>query len=373
MQSPNMDDERTSSVYSKDDPSSRSTYLDYRPSVSSRAESSASTYETIETDSSSNNGNPYIGSRRPAPATYQPRLPSDSQARPGSRRVTPLPSFMNHQPRPSSIRSQPVDVPHPNGSNGAGDGRGINLNSPNGMLLVFVVGEPHHETKRYIAAMLKRHRYQGLSLLGTHDNEAVIKQLKMDMYGLLGQLDVQATVKTHLQPSWSADGLEHLVQEASTDIQDVLVSLGYSDAEDIGEDILSMDSEQVMQSYQRSVGALHAMAKAIIPHLLRQPTPQGTIPRMFLLLDKLGKSQASPIAKAACRKLFYQLDTTYACPTLEIKHAETALEMYDEPVATSGQTNGVDQHNRNDSAFMPSESPTKLYGAWLQHEAFLPA
>ncbi|KAK4555912.1 hypothetical protein LTR86_007132 [Recurvomyces mirabilis] len=364
-----MDGARVSNTDANDEQSNRSTYLDYRSSFTSSANSHADrSVETpaTETDLSSS-GMAYPPDAGPTP--LQARFPTGSQSsRPGSKRTVLPPSFMNYQPRPSSIASsQPMDIPRA-ASVATSEARSSVAVAQQGALLLFVAGEPHEQTVRYVETMLKHHRYSSLSIIGSQGYEAAVKQVRVDVYGILGRLGREMSVQTHLQEAWSSAALGAMMQQAGLEIQDVLISLAYGDAKDTGEDILALDQEQLAQSWQRSVGTLHTIAQATIPRLVERSAELEGPFRSFLILEKKSRSPAESVTKAACRSLLKQLEAQYASRSLDVNYAEKALALTEESVPTNGHDPVFAQQYRTDNAFDPTGSPTKL---WAMASEFL--
>ncbi|KAK3067336.1 hypothetical protein LTR53_015859 [Teratosphaeriaceae sp. CCFEE 6253] len=344
-----MDPSRASSIYSSDS-NRKPTYLDYRSSIdtSSRADSTE-----IQRD--------YADSLSSAPSRAPPMPPSNAAA---SSRPSSRPSFMNYQST-SPAPSKPVAVPQLR-SNGAtpvapahlGAG-GYESSRHGGTLLVFIVAEVHPQMVQYLQRWLKRWSVSAITVIGTHGYAAEIKQLKMDIYGVIGKLGREVGVQTHLRARLDSDEVSATVSETGEDLRGVLCSISYN-SNTTSADALGIDGPDLALAWQRSVGALHAVARATMPLL----TAKGR-PGLFLVLESAEQSAVSAINKAACDALLDQLDATYGSSSITIDHVDRVLLPDAEPAEQHGGVDRVpDGYYQEDSDFAASESPTKLWAMW---------
>ncbi|KAK5130004.1 hypothetical protein LTR08_002559 [Meristemomyces frigidus] len=408
-----MDPSRSSSVYSSS--SRKSTYLNYRPSVgASGGHSKASSFQAArnyaESLSAQSMGAPAsarpapprdyaesIGSQsvgapapaRPAPVpaapdtapsaapltdapsaaapSYAPSLaPAMSPSSRSSSRHSSRPSFMNYQSSAPETRTPPVAVP-----------QAVALPAPRatGVLVLVLAAEVHAQTMKYVQTALKKRPYASIAIIGSKEHEPAVKQLKMEMYGLIGKLGREMGVQTHVRAGPGDEELGAAVQQAlggQHSLQGVLCSLAYDGGETTAGDILSLEPELLQRSWLGSVGFLHGVAKATIP-LLTSARGAPEQASFFLAIETAARSPVALLNKAACDALLRQLSTAYTSHDLTIDLAENVLISEPEPTTP---TYGVPKLRTNafssepeEYVFSPGESPTKLWNMWaLQNE-----
>jgi len=283
---------------------------------------------------------------------------------------------MNYQaPQP---KTQPMAVPQ-----SASQPAPVELEAPvrrtvpPGLLLLFVGADVHPRTVHFLGILLKRRAFSGIAIIGSKEHETAVKQLKMDVYGLIGKLGREMGVQTHLLLGSSEDELASAVQEAlkgKSDTGGVMCSLAYGGEGSDTMDILSAERSDLERSWQASVGFLHCVAKVTMP-LLTARVGVDAQAGPFLLLESVARSPASLVSKAACETLVCQLSAAYASRDLQVDYAENVLfpEPERKPARTervpSLQTNGFSAEPAEPSIFTPGESPTKLWNMWaLQND-----
>lgn len=244
---------------------------------------------------------------------------------------------------------------------------------PSGVLLVYLAAEVHIKTMHYLQIALRRRAYASIAIVGGKAYEESVKQLKMEIYGLIGKLGREMGVQTYMVSGDSDEELGAVVQEAVNgrgDLQGVLCSLTYDQDGTSAVDILSHERADLERSWQTSLASLHAVSKATIPLLTSASTglDNGSL---FLVAETPARAPVSIIHKAACDTLLRQL-AAYGSRNLTIDYAENVLIAEPEPVHTDGAPNlRIDAFSAGptESVFTPGESPTKLWNMWaLQNE-----
>ncbi|KAK3624626.1 hypothetical protein LTR56_014388 [Elasticomyces elasticus] len=348
-----MDDlSRASSVYSSDS-SRKPTYLDYSSSID---ESSRPGSVRAARD--------YVESLSATPSRGAPLTPSttSSSTRPSSR-----PSYMNYQSTSTLASSRPVEVTHNRTASSVttipADTQAITPYQHSSTLLVLVFAEVSPLLLQYIQIWLKKWSFTAIAVVGDPTYESDIKQLKMDIYGLVGKLTREVSVHTHIQEDWSGSELAStwntITKKANSEIRGLLCSTSYGSK--AGHDIMSVSEADFAQSWQGSVGRLHGAARALLPQLLKYPA--GDV--MFLVLDPTEQSGTSGINKVACEALLRQLQAAHELDQVTIDYADLVLIPEPEPEETS---ESIDDHQNgyyaHDAGFAASESPTKLWAMW---------
>ncbi|KAK5121351.1 hypothetical protein LTR85_005517 [Meristemomyces frigidus] len=352
-----MEHGRTSSTYSNES-SRKPTYLDYRSNGDTGSKSTS--YQAARDYAES------LGSQ--APARPSPSAPVSTTSR-SSSRPSSRPSFMNYQGGGAEGKTQPVAVPQPVSPAAPAAAPRVP-----GVVLLYMATGVHNKTMQYLQIALKRRAYASIAIIGSKEHEPAIKQLKMEIYGLIGKLGREMGVQTHTRLGNGEQELDAIVQEAvrgGSVLQGVLCSLGYAEDETAGTDILSVDRADFERSWQTSVGTLHGIAKAAIP-LLTSGNNDLDHPKFFLVVETAQHTPASIVTKAACDTLLRQLSTAYTSRDLLINHAEKVLVEEPEPVRRKSvpalHTDGFSA-GPTESVFTPGDSPTKLWNMWaLQDE-----
>ncbi|KAI5359569.1 hypothetical protein Slin14017_G104710 [Septoria linicola] len=258
---------------------------------------------------------------------------------------------------------------------------------PPGVLLVVVASSLHPNLLQHVETLLTRQSFSGIVLAAKQEQEAALKQLKMDTYALIGKLRREMSVETQLRESWSnaeISTLLHLATRNGASLQGVLVCPDYADSSE-GLDVFELGEDVLERSWKQSVAFLHATTKAVIPQLLSRATvvlandaapnsrfvktPRGPF---FIVASESANSAASQIARAASDVLIRQLQSATNLKGLTVGNAESLLipdpivREEAKPVLEPVITNvGYDGHVQ-DSDFAPGESPTKLWALYNQ-------
>lgn len=257
---------------------------------------------------------------------------------------------------------------------------------PPGVLLVLVASGLHPSILQHLETLLMRQPFAGIVFAARREQEAELKQLKMDTYALIGKLRREISVETQLRESWSTTDVEEIRSEATrfgAGIQGVLCCPEYADEVD-DLDIFEVEEGVMEKSWRQSVTFLHAASKVIVPHLLKRVTNiNGTAngkplkePRgpFFIVANSSTHTSASQIAKAASDALVHQLQAATKPKGLTVGYAENLLipdpvrkedtKPSLEPVITQASYGAPVP----DYDFSAGESPTKLYSMWAMQE-----
>lgn len=339
----------------------------YSPSISSSATSST----TPTTDSGPQSTASYLDDRSSIDTT--PSRPishhvSSSRAspRPQSRRAAPPPSYMqNYQPSSPANRTQPIPI-------SGLQARAVATPEPalaqRGLLLLALAADPPTSMIYYLSILLKRHAYSEIVIVGSPTRDSAIKQLKNDIYGLVGGLKMQIGVSTHTNARWDEEGgdLAATTQEALEGEDPIGAVVCTPEYDGVEGDLLTLDSRELARSWMLSVGFVHAVARSAIPRM----TTDDNAPAVFAVLASTAHSPAALVNKAATNTLVRQLDISYASARgLAIGLAEQILVPDPEPVEEVPVAATPVQGNYAEPEFKPSESPTRLWNMWaLQDE-----
>lgn len=243
-----------------------------------------------------------------------------------------------------------------------------------GLLLLAIAAELHPQTKYYLGILLRKHHYAGIAIVGSTTHEVEVKQLKMDVYALIGQLRQELIVSTHFLEDWDEDGLSSVVQQASGQagtVSSVLCTPAYERSVSSAVDILSLDRHELQQSWSQSLAFLHSVAKTTIPRIMNG---QGRVSggSVFLVMTTPAVSPAALLSQTTCNALLGQLREAYGGRNVIVGHADQALVPEPEPEPIKANGAGPVQTELYVSGtpdFTPSESPTKLWNMWaLQND-----
>ena len=388
-----MDTNRSSSIYSTD-PTDKTTYLDYRSSH----RSNASSRKPSNVPSSATEYSDSVAAVPPTPAasshenagpstylTYRSSTASSSSVATGSAqsaeslpaaapstprsgtRHTYSPSFMNYQNGKPALhaRAKLIEVPH---------SRNISVATTvaadpappiggGGLLLVFVPAEVRGEILTYIEQMLGKRRYAGMYVVGLEEHAAGMKQLKMDLYGLLGKLERETSLQVQLVNEWNLDAVQGAVKQAGVSgdaVRGVLCGIFF---EGEGRDVLDLEESQVIEGWRKTFGLLRSVAKATVPGMVEgRRSDEG----VFLIFEQDSSAPAAQANRQACRTLLRQVQESYGGRHLLVDLAENVLIAEpDRPVSRAAPHNG--HADQEDDGFTPSESPTKLWNMWALH------
>lgn len=306
-------------------------------------------------------------------------------SRPSIRTTSYTPSYMSIPNVQQHSRNDSVQTSQSRNASTASNADGISASGPSGVVLVMVASSLHPSILRYLETILSRQTFAGIVLAARQEQEAELKQLKMDTYALIGKLRRELSVETRLQESWSQAEMAALLDEGArlgTGIRGVLCCPGFAPKEVV--DVLDVSEHELQKSWQESVSFVHSASKTIIPQLLTtaksaKHTANGKStkePRgpFFLVATSDTQACTSSITKAAVDALIQQLSAATRSAGLTVGHAETTLvpdpikkddlKPVLEPVITDV---AYDSHVQ-DCTFAPGESPTKLWNMWALQE-----
>ncbi|EME83215.1 uncharacterized protein MYCFIDRAFT_196558 [Pseudocercospora fijiensis CIRAD86] len=348
---------RSSSTYS--DSSQSASYMEHRnvPSLSSR---------------------PTTGSR---PTSYAPSHVANIVRKP-----TPTSS---HPQEPGMRRtSHPIDVPGtparpaltPSTTTDAAP------QTPKAALLVLAVGRLHHATLSDLEILLGKQNFSSITIAAGQEHASALKQMKMDIYALIGKLRKETAVFTIINDEWRQSDIEEIIKGVTRNghaIQGVLCSPEFDDSASECS-ILNLDDSELESSLKRSLRFLHAISRTTVIHLLSRckpngaslngsfhKTPQGPF---FLIAGQEASGPAAQVAKAACDNLILQLAKATSTQRLAVGYTDALLipepKKEELSVATNGRDLRTDAYNTTaeDSIFAPGESPSKLWGMWALQE-----
>jgi len=244
-----------------------------------------------------------------------------------------------------------------------------------GLLLLAVAAGLHPQTMHYLGIALRKHAYSGIAVVGAQERETEIKELKMEVYSLIGQLQQELVLSTHFLDEWDEEKLSAVVARASASgagmtMSCVLCTPAYEPVGSGNADILSLERVELQESWARSVGFLHAVAKSAIPRLVEDRT-RANESNVFLLMEAPATSPAGRLSQSACHTLMNQLRDAYSAEGFMVGHAgdvliaepQTHSAENEQPVRTELYAASEPQD------FSAQESPTKLWNMWsLQNE-----
>ncbi|KAF2770254.1 hypothetical protein EJ03DRAFT_350590 [Teratosphaeria nubilosa] len=369
---------RSSSVYSNDR-GGRGTYLDYSNNIgaSSRTSSFKAAKEYAESLGSSVTP-PYQPSHRTVPS--QPMsLPRSTSTTPSSSRPSSArPSFMNYKNgaaaeelkrKPFPVVQTPVEAPAP-------------PREQAGQLLVFVGPDLQHSTLRYVEIALQRKRFSGIAYVGSEEQAAALKQLKMDTYGVIGKLAMETGVQIQYQQGYSPDAVITAVEavvKSAGGVHAVLCSLAYSTPETAAvANILDVESTGLQIAWQGSVAFLHSVARTTIPSMIAASKSSPQFSGFLLIQESAAQDPASLLMQSSANALLRQLREACASasPNLDIGHAASVLVPLPKPIKVNGHDHASQQDDQlapgnyqPEADFNGGESPTKLYSMWAMHES----
>lgn len=249
-----------------------------------------------------------------------------------------------------------------------------------GLLLVVVGGtEVYPSTTKYVEIALQKRRFDGIALVGRAEQAAPLKQLKVDMYSLIGRTGREMSVYMYVKDAFGERDVVEVVEEVRKggggEVQAVLCEVGYGSPETTaGTDLLSAEASTMQEAWETSVGFLHSVARATIPALVstspaQVQQPGSSASSFFSVLESSSLSPISSLHRAACDALLRQLRDGYQSSALAIGHAADILIPRAEPIQTNGNvTRRGDVYQDEPLEFTPGESPTKLWNMWALQE-----
>jgi len=301
-----------------------------------------------------------------APLTPRESTPSSTHSQTSSR-----PSFMNYQngAAAESLKRKPIPPQRANQPSVPEGANGI-ATTAGGTLVVFIGGvEVHSATIRYLGIALQRRRYDYIGIVGSEILAATLKQLKIDVYGLIGKFGRETGVQVSLLANFSGESITRAIEEVckSGMAKGVLCEITYGDSD--AADLLSIDGNEFGITWEKSVRLLHAVARATVPMLSSATPLQLDQPAFFLVLDYPVQDMVSSFYKTACDSLLRSLRDQFSHGNLTIGHAANVLIPRPEPIDTNGNDKtpvGVSEGEPLE--LTPGESPTKLWNMWAMHE-----
>ncbi|KAF2169106.1 hypothetical protein M409DRAFT_20335 [Zasmidium cellare ATCC 36951] len=348
------DDGRASSVYSESS-DHRQTHLDSRNG--SRNGSRHASYT------------PSYMSNIAAKSTEALTIRTTQSREGGSRPIPPSPL---NSTTPQVVDTPSIPPPSPSG--------------PPGLLLVLIANTVHPSTIFYLEMLLNRQTFSGILFVASKSQEAALKQLKMDVYALIGRLRQELVVAVHMKHEWNQVEMETFAAEATKHgdgLQGVICCPEFDETGTADVDVLTLGGDQLERSWNQSVSFLHAAIKATAIHLLTRckpvnPASNGLSARtrrgpFFLVAGSTTYTSASKITKSACDTLVLQLERATQAKGLTVGFAEALLipEPSREPPPKPGDELPVETETydagHEDYEFVPSESPTKLWSSWALH------
>ncbi|KAK4503503.1 hypothetical protein PRZ48_004418 [Zasmidium cellare] len=257
------------------------------------------------------------------------------------------------------------------------------LSGPPGILLVLIANTVHPSTIFYLEMLLSRQNFSGILFAASKSQEAALKQLKMDVYALIGRLRKELVVAVHMKHEWNQVEMEAFAAEATKHgdgLQGVICCPEFDETGTADIDVLTLGADQLERSWRQSVSFLHAAVKATTIHLLTRckpvnPASNGISARtphgpFFLVAGSTTYTSASQITKSACDTLVLQLERSTQAKGLTVGFTEALLipEPTREPPPKPSDESPVQiekfDAGYEDPVFVPGESPTKLWSSW---------
>jgi len=249
-------------------------------------------------------------------------------------------------------------------------------------------------------------------MLATKQYEEVLKQLKMDFYGLAGSLQRELGVHLIFQQDWSGAALRqsleqvlgHGKQVSSTGtVGSVAAKLNGGGAERKAEgktlravicdmklappdevDVLELETSDLEAQWRQSVGLLHAVAQTTVSHLRMGAAHQAAAPNapahslrnpfFAVTIPSIGKSSRPSLHETNVRALLDDVSLTSSRHGVTIGFADQLLlpdpELAPVPQSSKAAAAPTSAWNDTDTGdFSAGESPTKLWGLWAQQDA----
>lgn len=315
---------------------------------------------------------------------------ADSTTSTSSRPISFTPSYMNNAPQvparkpvgskrpPSDLKSAatalpPIELPTARSPPSAP------VPAPNhvvkGLLILAIAAKPHPSTLSYVEMILNRGSFLGIVIMGNAEQETELKELKMNIYALLGKLGIEGGAHLELQKDWSAANITEIMSKAVKDtdpINGVLCTPSYDAGKSVDAEILSLDEDELQSPWKFSVGFLHSIAKSTLPRM--QPKRNtGRANKLFFLVTEPKETTAiSHLYETTCDNILTQLSGSSNLSGITIAYAQDVLIPEPEPPRTNGNTDFSAKAGPIDpdvGDFAPGESPTRLWGMWaLQDE-----
>ena len=267
-------------------------------------------------------------------------------------RSSPRPSYMNHVVnKTSSIDLPRVTTP--------ASGRSASIvpeHAARGGILVVLSTVPHPDTLHFLGILLRQQRFSDIIITGLATRELEIKQMKMDLFALLGSLRQEVGVHVLLRPDGEANSLELAVTDAMTRTGGggaVLCVPSYDEATSRSNDVLAVGPSALEQSWRNSVGFVHDVA--------RQTLQKVTT---FAVISPAMQTPTSVVNEAACSALLTELRRVRSNGNVTIGYADNILvadaSWVDDDTVSSSEGDLQPVSHESGSG----ESPTKLWNMW---------
>lgn len=283
----------------------------------------------------------------------------------------------------------------------------------NDVLLLAIAGQPDSGLKTYVKTVLSKVAgIKDVVILAVRQYEEVLKQLKMDLYGLAGSLQRELGVHLFFQQDWSSEAIRLNVEEAlgsgrkitspgavgtaaaklngngvekkseNKTLQAVICDLALASGDQT--DLLEQDTSELEAQWRQSVGFVHAVAQCTVPHLRVSAAGQSamsdastkTLQRPFFATTiPSASSFARPsLHETSVRTLLSDLSRTSTRQGVTIGFADQLLIPDPEPApklqtSTASEMQSNAWNDGEPADFSAGESPTKLWGLWAQQDA----
>jgi hypothetical protein len=259
-----------------------------------------------------------------------------------------------------------------------------------GVLLLVIAGSPSRHLKSYVqSALVKDTAIAEVLVVGEAKDEQAIKQLKVELYGLAGNLKRELSLRVELsQGAVTEDQLrQHLSgvldsksqtggEADKKELHGVLCDLDERESQPL--DVLEIETAALMDQWLHSVGFVHAVARTSIPllrvaaHRAAQATPstEHTARQPFFATTLSSSAAASTSMHTTGLRTLLDSLSTLGNREITFASADILLAPEPEPIVQEHQpvvapTNGWSQ---DPAEFSPGESPTKLWGMWSQYQ-----
>ncbi|CZT25260.1 uncharacterized protein RCC_10989 [Ramularia collo-cygni] len=316
-----------------------------------------------------------------------PFASSNGHSRPSSN--TPyVPSYMSHIPSRSQASNLSINVPKSPASSQQSavelPANEVSIGAPRGQLLLLAAGTLHQSLLSYIELLVTRQPFSGIILVGSHDEEAALKALKMNCFALIGRLSKEMSVSVYFQDQWTLGDMEATLQQITKTgegIQGVICCPDTLPEETDSRGVLAMSGGLLQQAITRRVTFVESAIQVHKNHLMDRPkansgnssrAPRGPF---FLVAGPPALSAASQIAKAASDHLLAMFNAALQAFGVTVAYAEDILipdsvKVGEASDATSGpilqpaEVDATGQDQPQDTDYMVPESPTKLWALW---------
>lgn len=247
-------------------------------------------------------------------------------------------------------------------------------------------------------------------MLATQQYEEVLKQLKMEFYGLAGSLQMELGVHLIFQQDWSGLAVRQSLEEVlgsarkasgtgtvgsaaakldgngaekkavSKALRAVICDLKIAPPDEA--DVLELETSDLEAQWRLSVGLVHAVAQSTVPHLRVSAVQQPAVaeaaqslrcPFFITTIPSVGKPSRLSLHETSVRALLDNLSQSSSRHGVLMGFADQLLLPDPEPapapqtsntiVAPTGGWNDTDTGD-----FSAGESPTKLWGLWAQQD-----